>query len=343
MSGIIPDYVKMIPMKKWLVGATLCAAALTGCSGSDDVDSDYFASMYPAAFLLERITGEEVNVLTPAGADPHDLELSPRQTARVHDAALVVTIGSMQPAVDDVVTELDDDAVLDLRDVIDLREHDDHDHGHDEDHGHDDHGHDEDDHAHDDDDHDHGHDDGHDHDHDHDHGPEDPHFWTDPTLMIDAAEAIVDRLSDIEPDRADEFRTNADALITELEVLDQAFVAGLEICERRTFVTSHQAFGYLADRYDLDEISIAGITTSDEASPATVARVVDEIRSTGVTTVFAERITGVDTARTVADEAGVEVGVLDPIEGLTDETADEDYLSLMEENLNALRAAGDCA
>lgn len=361
--GIVPTCVKMIPMKKWLpASALLAASALTACgsgSGSDDVSSDYIASMYPAAFLLERVTGDEVGVLTPAGADPHDLELTPRQTGRVHDASLIVTIGAMQPAVDDVVADLDSDRVLDLRETVDLRANDaDDDHGHDHgdddaegeshDHGHshdedDDHGHghshdEDDDHA---DDHGHGTDDAHE-DEDHDHGPEDPHFWTDPTLMAQATEAIVDQLSEIEPDRAEEFRANGDALIADLQDLDQAFADGLATCERRTFVTSHQAFGYLADRYDLDEVAIAGINTSDEASPAAVARVVDEIRDSGVTTVFAERLTGVDTARTVADEADVQVAVLDPIEGLTDETADRDYVSLMKENLEALRAAGDC-
>jgi len=310
-----------------LFSIALGVSFLAGCS-SESNDSGLIAGSYPAAFLLERVSGEPVDTLSRPGADPHEFELSPQQTARVHDARLVVTIGGLQPAVDDVTADLD--TALDLHDAVDVLEgsdadHDDHDHG--------DEGHEED-----------SHDEGHEEDeHGHDHGAIDPHFWLDPTRMVDAAEAIAARLVALEPERAAAIEDNTSALVGALQTLDAEFEDGLASCKRDTFVTSHSAFAYLADRYDLDQVPISGLDSHNEPAPASMARIVTEIERAGVTTVFTERLAESSVADAVAAEAGVDVAVLDPIEGLTDQTADDDYFSLMRANLEALRTANDCS
>jgi len=361
-----------------LIGGLAALALVAGCGsdgtapaagGAEDGAEpiSVAAAFYPLEYVVSRVGGDDVEVetLTEPGAEPHDLELSVRQTAAVADADLVVYIAGFQPAVDQVVEQQAADTALDVpferREIGEGHDHGDDgdDHGHDDDHAHegedhghdDDHSHEGDDHGHDDDhahegekDEDHGHDEEQDeaHDHDHDHGGEDPHLWLDPLAMAAAAQAYADRLGDIAPDRADDFQANADELIAELEDLDAAYTEGLASCERDEVVVSHDAFGYLA-RYGLEFESIAGISPDAEPSPARLAELADLIRDTGVTTVFTETLASPALAETLATELDIETAVLDPIEGLTDDTADEDYLSLMEANLAALQQANGCA
>jgi zinc transport system substrate-binding protein len=171
--------------------------------------------------------------------------------------------------------------------------------------------------------------------------PDDPHFWLDPLLMADLGDAVADALADTDPDHADLYRDNAAALRVDLQRLDRAYDEGLTDCARDTVVVSHDAFGYL-DRYGLQFAPIAGLSPGAEPTPADLSRLQDLIRAEGITTVFSERLVSPRVAETLADDVGVETAVLDPVEGLTDETRDEDYLSLMRANLAALEKANGC-
>jgi zinc transport system substrate-binding protein len=108
-------------------------------------------------------------------------------------------------------------------------------------------------------------------------------------------------------------------------------------------VVSHDAFGYLGARYGLNLHPINGLSPDAEPSPAHLAELADLIESEGVTTVFSETLASPELADSLAGDLGLETAVLDPIEGLTEETEDEDYLSLMRANLAALRTANDCS
>ena len=105
---------------------------------------------------------------------------------------------------------------------------------------------------------------------------------------------------------------------------------------------SHNAFQYWAVRYDLHMHPIAGLTPESEPSPQHVAELQELIRSEGITTVFSETLASPKMAETLSSDLGLTTAVLDPIEGLGDDTADEDYLSLMRANLAALQQANDC-
>ena len=170
---------------------------------------------------------------------------------------------------------------------------------------------------------------------------DDPHFWQDPTRLAAVAGETADALAKADPDNADDYRANATKLESELAALDKAYRDGLADCELSTVVVSHDAFGYL-DRYGLDVVGVAGISPDAEPSPARLQELADQIERTGVTTVFTETLVSPAIAQTLADEVGVDTATLDPIEGLSDETADMDYLSLMKRNLDALRTAGRC-
>jgi zinc transport system substrate-binding protein len=170
----------------------------------------------------------------------------------------------------------------------------------------------------------------------------DPHVWLDPTLLARIADAVADGLAAAVPASADAFRERAEALVAELADLDEEFSTGLGQCERNVVVTTHEAFGYLAHRYGLEMVGISGLSPDAEPSPARLAEVGEVIADEGVTTVFYERLVSPAVAETLADDLGVVTAVLDPIEGLTDETEDEDYFTLMRANLGALEEANGC-
>jgi zinc transport system substrate-binding protein len=170
---------------------------------------------------------------------------------------------------------------------------------------------------------------------------DDPHFWLDPLLMADLGDAVADALADTDPDHADVYRDNAADLRRDLQLLDRAYDDGLADCQRSTVVVSHDAFGYL-DRYGLEFAPIAGLSPGAEPTPADLSRLQDLIRAEGITTVFSERLVSPRLSETLADDLDIRTAVLDPIEGLSDETRDEDYLSLMRANLAALREANGC-
>ena len=166
-------------------------------------------------------------------------------------------------------------------------------------------------------------------------GRPDPHVWLDPHLYAQVARRIGTALG--EPRRAK-------ALAARATVLDHAYRKGLAQCARRTFVTSHAAFGYLAARYGLRQIAITGIDPESEPSPKSLAHLTQLVRREHINTVFFERLVSPKLAQTVAREAGAKTAVLDPIEGLT---ADEQrqgatYFSLMRQNLRELRTVLGC-
>ena len=170
----------------------------------------------------------------------------------------------------------------------------------------------------------------------------DPHVWLDPTRFAAITQEVADALGDVAPAKADAIQGRADELVGELTALDEEFQAGLANCERQVVVTTHEAFGYLGDRYGLDFVGISGPEGDAEVSPARLREVQDVIENWNVTTVFSERLASPEVTDTLAADLGTTTAILDPIEGLTEETEGEDYLTLMRTNLGALRKANGC-
>ncbi len=173
-------------------------------------------------------------------------------------------------------------------------------------------------------------------------GTDDPHTWLDPATMITVAQAVEKRLSAADPDHASDFAANSRRLEQELTRLDTAFAEGVRTCRTRTIVTSHAAFHYLAERYRLTQVPIAGIDPTNEPTPSQLADISALVKREGITTVFTEELVSPAIANTVARETGAKTATLDPIEGLGD-NGDETYLTLMERNLDAIRTANGCS
>jgi zinc transport system substrate-binding protein len=163
----------------------------------------------------------------------------------------------------------------------------------------------------------------------------DPHIWLDPIRLAEVVKRIA---------RALEREDVAAEPTAELRALDRDFKRGLSGCRSREIVTAHEAFGYLARRYRLKQIAITGVSPEAEPTPRQLEKVIDRVRETGATTVFFETLVSPRLAETVARETGADTAVLNPLEGLTEEQAErgEDYLSLMRDNLAALREALGC-
>jgi zinc transport system substrate-binding protein len=164
----------------------------------------------------------------------------------------------------------------------------------------------------------------------------DPHVWLDPLRYAKIVARIGEALGT---------PAAADRLVGRLTALDGEYRRGLAHCRRHEIVTSHEAFGYLAERYGLEQVAITGLSPEAEPEPGKLQDVVELVRMRGVTTIYFETLVSPRIADTVARETGAKTAVLDPIEGLTeDEVArGEDYFSLMRTNLHTLREGLGCS
>lgn len=294
------------------IAVVVAAAVVAGCEPPPERPPPgrigVVASFYPLAEATRQVGGRRVEVtdITPPGAEPHDLELSTRDVDRIEDASLVVVLGGGFQSAVDAATGRRDGPTLVVLDALA------------------------------------GHDGG--------AGaerlrPGDPHVWLDPVLMADIVRLVADRLGAVDPDHRPGYRERSAAYLRRLASLDARFRAGLAHCERRTIVTSHAAFGYLADRYGLEQRSVVGLVPDQEPDPRTLGEIADLVRRDGVTTVFTEKLASPRIAETIAREAGgARVDVLDPLETLTRDQlrGGVDYLSVMDDNLGRLRRALGC-
>jgi zinc transport system substrate-binding protein len=173
-------------------------------------------------------------------------------------------------------------------------------------------------------------------------GQTDPHFWLDPMRMADVGDDLARRLGEINPQDAGSFMANAQAVRAQLAALDRELTDGLASCANRDLVTSHDAFGYLAEAYDLRQVGITGLTPDAEPSPRELSAVTEFVRANEVATIYFETLVSPDIAETVARETGAQTQVLDPLEGLTDASQGEDYLAVMRSNLANLKTGQSC-
>jgi zinc transport system substrate-binding protein len=160
--------------------------------------------------------------------------------------------------------------------------------------------------------------------------------------------AVADQLAEADPEHAEQYAANARDLEERLTALDAEFAEGLATCEGATLVTSHAAFGYLAERYGLVQVGIVELDPEAEPSPARLREVGDVVREHGVTTVFSETLVSPKVAETLAADLGVGTATLDPLEGLADDAPTDgsgraDYETVMRANLAALQEGLSCS
>ncbi|WP_395571486.1 metal ABC transporter substrate-binding protein [Streptomyces sp. BK79] len=311
--------------------AALGLGTLSACSSDSEAAGntdkfDVVASFYPMAFLAEEIGGDHVNVtsLTQPGQEPHDLEISAKQRAQLEETDAALFLKGLQPSVDEAIAQSGAKTKIDATTLTSLEEHGTEagGHTHEDEHAH------EGEHA--------------EEEHGHDHateGGKDPHIWLDPVKYAEVAEGVGKALQKADPDHAADYKKNTEALLGKLDELDTKFETGLKDTKTKVFITTHAAFGYLAERYGLTEEAINGLDPESEPSAARVKELARTAKEDGVSTVFYETLVSDETAKTVAKDAGLKTDVLDPVEGITDKSRGDDYIQVMEANLKALQAA----
>ncbi len=172
----------------------------------------------------------------------------------------------------------------------------------------------------------------------------DPHIWLSPKLSKEAVDQITFALKIIDPSHATDYQNNAETLKTRLDVLDQNYQDQLKNCAQTTIITSHDAFAYLARDYGFTQMPIAGVSPEQEPSARDLVRLASLVKTNGITTIFFESLVSPKLSETLAEETGAVAQVLNPLEGLTDDeiTAEKNYFTEMEANLNNLKTALQC-
>ncbi|MFG3339114.1 metal ABC transporter solute-binding protein, Zn/Mn family [Glycomyces sp. NPDC048151] len=321
------------------------AAALAACgSGSDDPAADgeinVLTAFYPLTFATEQVGGDHVAVtnLTPAGQEPHDLELSPSDIAAIEEADYVVYLKGFIPELDSAVEQYAADKSLDVLTAVETSEYDYTQAIEEEAHAEDEHAEEEhseeatateDEHAEEE---------GHEHE---ELEGVDLHVWLDPIRYGQIGTAIGEGLAGVDDANKADYTANAEAFNADLTSLDAEFTDALASRTSDAIVTSHAAFGYLADRYGLTQIAISGLSPDQEPDSQHMAEVAEYVEANGITTIFFETLVSPDIADTLAAETGAQTAVLNPLEGLTAEQEDAgaDYFSVMRENLATLQTA----
>ena len=332
-------------------------------NSTDNENISIITTLYPQYDFTRTIAPDaEVELLLPAGTEPHSYEPTPRDIEAIQNTDLFIYTGeAMEPWVKDILNNVSEDRVLDLSSSITLmqsdhsHDHEEEDHSHSDDHDHD-HDH-EDGHSHDEhgDDHSHEEEHSHDHeekvkdemheDHDHKHGEYDPHFWLDFTNAVTMVETISTKLSEIDSSNADTYSTNSQALITDLEALDTKYETTLSQCEENTLIIAgHSAFGYLTERYGLTQEAAQGFSPNAEPSSSRVVELIELVNEKDAGAVFTEELLSDRLAQTISDETGAQVLQITPAGNVTRDDLDANvtFIDIMESNLESFATGLSC-
>ncbi|SDZ06784.1 zinc transport system substrate-binding protein [Proteiniborus ethanoligenes] len=308
--------------KGTLIIIMMLTLLLSGCSGKSpngtyESGLKVYTSFYPVYYLAEQIGRDRIdlNVIIPNGSEPHDYEPSMKEMADVENGSIFIFNGAgMEPWAEKLAHNLNGKGIktLNLSQYVKLievfeEEHDDHE----------------------------------DEDHNHDHGLYDPHIWLDPINMERMAYEIMIEFSKLDNKNEDFYKRNYEELSLKLKELDLKYQMELSNKNRDTILVSHQAFGYMTKRYGLKQVSVTGITPHEEPSPKTIARLLDIIKDEGYEFIFLESLASPKVVELLAQEGNLKILELNPIGGLTKEQQDskEDYITLMEQNLENLKKA----
>lgn len=289
-----------------------------------------YTTVYPLQYFTERIGGDQVEVksIYPAGADEHTFDPTQKDMMALADSDLFFYIGlGLEGFVENAEKTMKNEHVKMIAtaeaipdEMLDEGHSDEghSDEGHDEDAEHDEQGHE-----------------------GHDHGGIDPHVWISPLLSVELATSIKDALIASKPDMKDEFENNFEQLQAELIELDSKFKVMASNVPSKTFFVSHASFGYLADSYGLEQVAIAGLNSQSEPSQKQLAQIVKEAKDHNIHYVLFEQNVSSKLTDVVRKEIGAESLMLHNLGVLTVDNVknNEDYFSLMEQNIETLKKA----
>ncbi|HYM65253.1 MAG TPA: zinc ABC transporter substrate-binding protein [Candidatus Sulfotelmatobacter sp.] len=266
------------------------------------------ASFYPMYFFASQIGGDKAQVfnITPAAAEPHDYEPTTQDVVRINQSQmLVLNGGKLEAWGDKIKDQLQGTRTLIITAGEGLANKQINENGQ---------------------------------------NIQDPHVWLDPILAKTEVERIEKGFEKIDPKDSIYFQNNASKLYRQLDGLDLEYKTGLKSCQKKDFITSHAAFGYLSAQYGINQIPISGVSPDQEPSAQTLAKISDLIKKEDIKIVFFESLVSPKLSQTIAAETGAKTMVLDPIEGISDNDLNkgQNYLTVMKSNLAALQTALEC-
>ncbi|MFV9511580.1 metal ABC transporter substrate-binding protein [Tepidibacillus sp. LV47] len=303
----------------WILILTLIVSA--GCGVYSDSQKQknvnkvqVFTSFYVLADFAKKIGGDYVEVtnMIPPGTEPHDFEPTPKQIAKLQEADLFVYNGTgfdewVKKVIENNNGKMEVVNTTEGISLLTLNEEESHNHTEGDFHK----------------------------------GGIDPHVWLNPMNAMIQAEKIKDGLIKVDPSHQEVYTKNYEKLKQSFIELDQTYQNELKKAKTREIFVSHAAFGYLADRYQLKQVAIAGLTPSDEPSPKELAEIVNEAKKMKIKYILFEPLLESKYATTIMNEIGAKALTLNPIESLTKEEIEkgEDYFSIMKNNLEVLKTA----
>ena len=323
--------------KRWMTFVLLVSlmTLLVACNDAEEATNDskketsndvlsIYTTVYPITYFTEQIGGDAVDVqsIYPPGTDEHAFDPTQKEMMALAQADALFYIGlGLEGFVDKAKQTLKDEPVTFVPLGETIKEEDLH-----EGHAHD----------HDDyDPHEHGEEEG------HDHGDFDPHVWISPALSEQLAYAIKEQLIEQRPEQKEQFETNYEQLSAQLAELDENFKKMADEVPNDTFFVSHAAFGYIADRYGLKQMSVAGLNSQNEPSQKQLAELVKQAKEQDIQYVLFEQNVSSKLTEVVQKEIGAQSLTLHNLGVLTEEDVanDENYFTLMERNIDVLREA----
>lgn len=277
-----------------------------------------YASIYPMYDFAQKIGGDKIDLrmMVPPGAEPHDWEPTAKIMAQMEKADVFIYNGAnMEMWADKLVKSISSEKLKVVEassgvSLIKLEDHEEGEYGKHE--GEED-----------------------------NHGDYDPHVWLDPMRALKQAENIKNAFVAADEENMEFYESNFNEFANKLRELDQKYREELKDRKLNEIVVAHAAFGYLADRYGLEQISVSGLTPQEEPSAAKMAQITELVREHGIKYIFFETLTSPKLAKVIANETGAKTAVLNPVGGLTKDEIEEGkgYISIMEDNLEILKKA----
>lgn len=294
-----------------------CSFGLLVYNGQASNRIKIITSVFPLAEFAKAVSGErgEVSLLIPPGAEIHAWQPRPSDIVRLSSANLFIFIGvNMEPWLDEVlkgiknpglrVLQARQELSLMRRESIDLQE-----------------------------------------EHEHKPATMDPHIWLDFAYDQIIIDRITTALSELDPEGSLVYQQNASSYKEKLRKLDQKYQENLRDCLQRTFILGgHAAFGYLARRYNLQQVSLYGVSPDSRPTPKKLIEVVEYAREHKIKVIYFEAYVSDELAKVLAKEVDARILALNPGANLTNEEVrlGVTFFDIMEENLRNLKDGLNC-
>lgn len=274
-----------------------------------------YTTLYPLLDFAQKIAGDHAAVenIVPPGVESHDFEPTAKDMMKLNEADLLLYNGAgFEGWVEKSVKALNNEDLIVVEtskniELLSPVEEQEGDHGHDEDH----------------------------------HGEFDPHIWLDPNRAKLQAAMIKDALVELDPEHKSDYENNFNSLSQKFDELNTLLKDLAAHAMKKELVVSHAAFGYLTGTYGLQQLSISGLTPSDEPTQQELQHIIEEAKAHQVKYILFETMVSGKIAETVKNEIGAQALTLSTLENLTKEQIDQgkDYFSVMKENIDTLKIA----